>query len=187
LAKHTSPTVLLGHVAGVHGLAGELKLILELPNDQLPEELVELFLAAADGRLYPTGVERFRTTMEGQALVKLEGYTTREAAQSLRGTAIHIAEDLLLEGEGTDEDTGLALQDYTVFDAARGQIGTVLEVIPRLDQPILQVVCTFMPHAGTEVLIPLHPDLIVRIDDDAAEIHLQLPEGLLEVYLRPGA
>jgi 16S rRNA processing protein RimM len=35
---------------------------------------------------------------------------------------------------------------------------------------------------GNEALIPLHEETIDRIDRKAKEVHLFLPDGLLEIY-----
>jgi 16S rRNA processing protein RimM len=36
---------------------------------------------------------------------------------------------------------------------------------------------------GKEVLIPLHPDNLLAIDHEGRRVVLELPDGLLDVYL----
>lgn len=57
-------------------------------------------------------------------------------------------------------------------------LGPILEVI---EQPH-QVLCR-LDINGKEVLIPLNEETLQKIDHKKKEIHVQLPEGLLEVYL----
>jgi 16S rRNA processing protein RimM len=57
-------------------------------------------------------------------------------------------------------------------------LGKILEVI---EQPH-QVLCR-IDIAGKEALIPLHAETIVKIDKKKSQVIVDLPEGLLEIYL----
>lgn len=57
-------------------------------------------------------------------------------------------------------------------------LGKILEVI---EQPH-QILCR-IEIKGKEALIPLHEDTIVKIDKKKNQVIVELPEGLLEIYL----
>ncbi|MNT82127.1 16S rRNA-processing protein RimM [compost metagenome] len=63
-------------------------------------------------------------------------------------------------------------------DEALGELGEILEV----NEYPQQFVATVL-YQETEILFPLNEDFIVEIDDEEKILTLDLPEGLLDVYL----
>jgi 16S rRNA processing protein RimM len=57
-------------------------------------------------------------------------------------------------------------------------LGSILEVI---EQPH-QVLCR-IEYKGKEALIPLHEETILKIDRKKQQVIVELPPGLLEIYL----
>jgi 16S rRNA processing protein RimM len=57
-------------------------------------------------------------------------------------------------------------------------LGKILEVI---EQPH-QLLCRIEVQ-GKEALIPLHEETILKIDKKKQQVIVELPEGLLEIYL----
>jgi 16S rRNA processing protein RimM len=66
---------------------------------------------------------------------------------------------------------------YTVVEAGK-ELGKILEII---EQPH-QLLCR-LEIEGKEVLIPLHEDTILKVDKKKQQVIVELPEGLLEIYL----
>jgi 16S rRNA processing protein RimM len=66
---------------------------------------------------------------------------------------------------------------FSVFEHDK-KLGLVEAVIEQRLQVLLQT--TINDH---EVLIPLHAETLKKIDRKKKEVHVNLPEGLLEVYL----
>jgi 16S rRNA processing protein RimM len=69
------------------------------------------------------------------------------------------------------------LLGYEIIEKDRS-LGKILEVI---EQPH-QLLCR-LELEGKEVLIPLHEDTIKKIDRKNNRVIVELPEGLLEIYL----
>lgn len=175
-------TVCIATLVALHGVKGALKARLEVPEDALPDELEELQLVDAHGRQYPVRLEVLQFTQPGQAIIQLVGYTTREAAQLLKGHALHVrADELLLAPAQTD--TLPQVEGYTVMDSKEGAIGAVEAVLDRPGQPLLQVRSSLPGFEGREILIPWHMDLVVDVDAAQRHLTLRLPNGLLAVYL----
>ncbi len=57
------------------------------------------------------------------------------------------------------------------------QLGEVIEVI---EQP-MQLLCKIM-YKEVEALIPIHEESLVKIDKKKKQVHVALPEGLLDIY-----
>jgi hypothetical protein len=57
-------------------------------------------------------------------------------------------------------------------------VGTIVRVLDHGAYPILEI-----DAAGKEVLIPLPDHMTFKVDRDLGTMQLELPEGLLEVYL----
>ena len=58
-----------------------------------------------------------------------------------------------------------------------GDLGEILEVI---EQPH-QVLCR-IDLEGKEALIPVHEQTLRKVDQQKREVHVELPDGLLDVY-----
>ncbi|MGE9616247.1 MAG: hypothetical protein ACQPRJ_01515 [Solitalea-like symbiont of Acarus siro] len=74
------------------------------------------------------------------------------------------------------EDNLLKLDGFSIIDNNIGVIG-VVESILRYPQQNL----ASLSYNGKNILIPLVPDLIVKIDHNKKNIIMALPEGLLEI------
>ncbi len=66
---------------------------------------------------------------------------------------------------------------FMVVDEGK-KIGNIIEVI---EQPH-QILCTILV-GEKEAYIPLHQDSLIKIDRKKKEVHVSLPDGLLELYL----
>ena len=84
-----------------------------------------------------------------------------------------------LEVNGTDfylkfED----VQGYTATDESFGEMGIITEVAEYPMQYIGKCIIN-----EKEVLFPLNDDVVTEVDDEAKTISLDLPLGLLDIYL----
>ena len=57
-------------------------------------------------------------------------------------------------------------------------LGEIIEVI---EQPH-QVLCTIL-YNGKEAMIPVHQDNLIKLDKKNKKVFVELPEGLLDIYL----
>lgn len=106
-------------------------------------------------------------------LVKFEGLSDRDAAETLRGALYVPAEDAreLESGEFWEHDlTGL-----DVVRAGTGEVvGTVSHVLPGAAQDLLAV-----DTPAGERLVPMVAEIVVEVDPGARRVTIDPPEGLL--------
>ena len=71
----------------------------------------------------------------------------------------------------------ISLLGFSVIEKKKA-LGKVLEVIEQPLQILLRIEID-----GKEVLIPINESTLVKVDHKAEKIHVDLPEGLLDIYL----
>ena len=122
-----------------------------------------------DGLPVPFYFESFTPRGNTRALVRLTGVHNLTDADELAGAVLY-AEDDLYEDE--DED----LTGWTVLDADGTKAGTVSahEDIP--GNP-----CIWVETGHGEVLVPLHEELVLDVDETAQALRMEIPEGLLNL------
>jgi 16S rRNA processing protein RimM len=170
--------VTIGHTKKAHGISGEIKMHIE---ERHAEDFLknERIFIDVKGTKVPYFVTNVRGTNE--FIVQLEDVNTRDAAQMLQSREICLREKDLIpedEREMDMEEEGLEyarLAGYVLSDQTLGDIGPIEEVLEMPQQEM-----AFLKYRNQEVLVPLNPQLIVRIDDKAKKVLMDLPEGLLE-------
>ena len=74
------------------------------------------------------------------------------------------------------KQSAIAMLGYNIINEGEN-IGAVTEVIEQPHQILLTI-----NYKGNEAYIPLHDESLEKIDHKKKEIHVILPEGLLELY-----
>jgi len=169
----------LGYVQRPHGLQGELMLALDTDEPEAYQDLDKLYLTEK-GSLVPYKIESFYLQKQGaQALVMLKGINSIEAAEALKGATVYLPLSYL-PALKEDQFYYHEIVGYTLIDEAQGgtTVGTIAEVYEMPQQLMLGVQVQ-----GREVLVPMADAFWVRIDKKARTLHLNLPEGLVDVFL----
>ena len=132
------------------------------------------------GSKVPYFIENLRG--ENVFIVHFEDVSDRDAAIALQSREIYLRpEDLLTDDEREleMEEDGLTyarLGGYAIIDASLGAIGTIEEIYDMPQQEMAMI-----RRDGREILIPLNEQLISNIDDKGKTVHMDLPEGLLDM------
>jgi 16S rRNA processing protein RimM len=174
LDSQADSLVLIGRVSGAHGIQGEVKI---RPYSGEPQGLLRykcLRLAINGQVVAPVTykVERARVHKDW-AVVKLAGCVDRTQAEQLLHAAVHVdAEELpeLAEDEFYLRD----LEGRQVKTEDGQLIGRITGLLLGGAQDIAQV-----ENNGQEYLIPLVPEFILALEEDA--VIMSLPPGLLEI------
>ena len=115
-----------------------------------------------------------------EVVLKLEEAHNRNDAELLRGASLWIESEKIapyLTGDD-DEQAWDFLMGYTLIDTDDTVIGTVSDLFYLPANPVAQVIIN-----NKEVLVPLHEDLVVLLDEAQKILVLDLPEGLVDLYL----
>jgi 16S rRNA processing protein RimM len=134
-----------------------------------------LFIEDYKKALLPYFVTSSRKKTADAVFISLEGINTRERAQQLVSRAVWIPEELYHQLASKNAPANLL--GYQIVENDK-EIGLITEVI---EQP-QQLVCKVFIQEQ-EVLIPLHEDTLLSIDHAAKKVIVQLPDGLLDIYL----
>jgi 16S rRNA processing protein RimM len=166
----------IGKTVATFGLQGELVLRHSLGKKTALPGLETLFIEMADGNTLPYFVQHTKIKNEAEVFVKLEGVDTKEQAQPLTQKSIWLQQKDFEKYAA--KSAPISLIGFTMVDQGKA-LGVVAEVI---EQP-LQVLCKIFIE-GKEALIPLHEQTLKKVDQKKKEVHVELPEGLLEIFLQ---
>jgi 16S rRNA processing protein RimM len=163
--------VAVGRIAGPHGIRGELKVevLTDFPQRLAPGE--KLLLVSPDGKVSETRIVGQRGH-KGRYLLMLDGVTDRTAAERLRGGYLKVrTEDLPPLPPGHFYQ--FQLVGLSVRTVSGDELGHVAEVTPTGSNLVLAV-----RDGGKEVLVPFIETVVIRVDIEAGELIVNLPEGL---------
>lgn len=173
----------LGYVVKTHGLRGQM--VAELDVDSVADyrDLTEVFVErpAGSGKLHRFAVERLTPQAGTRVLLKLKTVDRIEDAELFRGLKLYRPLADLPELE-EDQFYFHEVVGYAVVDSNLGRLGTVESFYELPEQVLLA-----MRYQEQEVLIPVVDELVLHADEDTKELHVTLPEGLLDIYLTPQA
>lgn len=167
----------LGHVSRLHGLKGEVILHLDTDQPEAYENLESVFFLQG-GTLVPFFLEEAHLIKKQQLRIKVEDVSTIQQAETLLGLEAYLPAEVLPQLKGKafyyHEIIGFA-----VADQQGTNLGTVLDVLDNPGQDLLKV-----EHpSGKEILLPLVDDLLLEVNRSTKTLHVQVPDGLLDLYL----
>jgi 16S rRNA processing protein RimM len=165
----------LGKITKTHGLKGEVVLWLDVDFPEDYEDLESIFLDVK-GELVPHFMESYRLS-GNRAIVQFEDIDTFEKAEELVNLEAFLPLEELPELEN-DQFYYHEIIGFQIKDKNLGDLGIVQTVHSMQAQDLL-----VMDYKGREVLIPVIPEIVLEADKEAKILNVNLPEGLLEVYL----
>lgn len=164
-----------GKLVSAHGLTGELVLQHELGKRSDLRSLKALFVEVKKGSFLPYFITRAKATANNEVLVLLEGIADREQAQQLVGKYCWLPQEQFTKLAAPSAPA--TLLGYRILEEDK-ELGTIEEVIEQPQQLLCKIIMQ-----QKEVLIPLHESSLLSIDHDDKIVYVQLPEGLLDIYL----
>ncbi len=169
-------TVSIGKLVATFGVKGELVLLHGLGGKTELKGVKVVFVEMQRGSTLPYFLESSKPKSITETWVKLEGIETKEQAAGFLQKQVWLEEadfNRLVKPNAT-----IALLGYEIVEDNKG-IGTIGEII---EQPH-QVLCAVMV-GQKEALIPLNEATLKGIDRKKKQVHVELPDGLLDIYLQ---
>jgi 16S rRNA processing protein RimM len=166
----------LGKIVRTFGTKGEV--IFQIDNEILSriKKLESVYLKINEN-LVPFFIELIQPKAKGQAMVKFLDVDSTEDASLLAGCDVFIPIAILPKQKGT-QLFSIEIEGYTVVDANRGETGKVRTVLEMPQQALLAI-----DFNGKEILVPIVDEIVKKIDRKTKTIHIEAPEGLIELYL----
>lgn len=166
---------MLGKFIKTHGLNGELVLAIE--NDFPERYSEEPIFVDIDGGLVPFFIDEDGIYARNNTSyrIKMEDVDSEHTALRFINCEVYLPKELFSE----EEMEGIAgIEGYTVVVEGRGEIGVIESLADYSGNIVITVLVD-----GNEVMIPLAEEYITGVDYDAQIISLDLPEGLIDLYL----
>ncbi|TSD64693.1 16S rRNA processing protein RimM [Inquilinus sp. KBS0705] len=165
----------IGSVLKTKGLKGEMQLYIDFDGaDKI--KFNSLFIDMA-GKMVPYFITSIKYLQKNQAYLFLEDVDTIEKAAMLVKRDLYLPNKLKPKKK-KEEFTLKDVKGFIAVDETHGELGEITEV-----QEYPQQLIATVTYQNKEVLFPLNVDIIKGIDIEAEEIYIDLPEGLLDVYL----
>jgi len=163
----------IGKLYKPHGISGELTFAFTdevFDRTESPYWVLEM-----DGILVPFFIESYRFRSESTVLVRFEGVVNENQAKELSNKEVFYPVKFA-DDENVEEDEWSVYVGFKVFDKTAGFIGEVAEV----DDSTLNVLFR-ITKGEQEFLMPVADEFFTDINMDKREMHVVLPEGLLEL------
>lgn len=166
----------LGKIAKKFSFKGEVLLYLDTDEPELYEDL-ESVLVEINKNLIPFFIENSSLHKNDFLRVKFEEVDSEEEADSIVGCEIYLPLTMLPKLEGNKfyfhEVIGFEIEDKRL-----GVFGKIVSINDSTAQPLFEVL-----NGNVELLIPMIDHFLVEIDRKNKKVIMDLPEGLVEMYL----
>jgi len=173
-----SDCYVLGQITKPHGYNGEVIFFIDADDPSAYQSLDAIWLKI-DDRLIPHFIDSIKPHNTAQKfIVSLDGIDSEAKAKAISG-CIALAPLTLLPELGDSEFYLHEISGWEVRHLGdHALIGSVQKVLDYAIYPILEV-----QTSTKEVLIPLPQDVEIKVDRNNQCLFVEMPEGLLEVYL----
>lgn len=165
----------LGKLLKPHGFDGRLNAFLDVDEPSEYESLQMLYVNFNNG-LVPHFINHIQV-LNNKAIITFQDVDNLEKAEMLSQKEMYLPISELPERTGNKfyfhEVIG-----FQVLDKAFGDIGPISEILEYPNQAVIQVF-----HDRKEILIPIFGNIIQHVDRDKKEIHIEAPDGLIDIYL----
>ncbi len=165
----------IGYFTKTKGLKGEIQLYFEFEDY---EDLdLDVVFADMNGKMVPFFVSSHKLYPNSTGLFYFDDLDHIDKAQALVKKKVYLPLSKMPE-RGEDDFTYVDLKGFIVSDETHGELGEILEV----NEYPQQFVATVL-FKEKEILFPLNEDMIVEIDEEEKTLLVDLPAGLLDLYL----
>jgi len=164
----------IGKIVAAHGLTGHLILEHALGTPVHFKGIDAIFIEKNTASFIPYFILSASAKTEALTHLQVEGITTREACSILIGKKVWLpeAEFQML----VDKSSPLSLLGYMVLEEGKA-LGKIEEVIEQPHQLMVTIL-----YQGQEAYIPLHEESLKGVDHAKKQVHVALPDGLLDLY-----
>lgn len=166
----------LGKIAKKFSFKGEVLIYLDTDEPELYENMESVFVDF-NKNLVPFFIENSSLHKNDFLRVRFEDVDSEEEADKLIGLEVYLPLSMLPKLEGNKfyfhEVIGFEIEDKRL-----GVFGKIISINDSSAQPLFEVV-----NGSVEILVPMIDQFLVKIDRENKKVIMDLPEGLVEMYL----
>lgn len=166
----------LGKIVSKFSFKGEV--LVKLDTDD-PESFLEMESVFIDmnKNLIPFFIEKSSLQKSNLLRIKFEEITAEEDADRILKKELYLPLSFLPELEN-DQFYFHEVIGFKVTDKNFGEVGILKSINDSTPQALFEI-----EHEGNEILVPVNDDFIDKLDRPNKTLHLNVPEGLIEMYL----
>ena len=165
----------IGSILKTKGLKGELHIYVDF--DGIENIKFNTVFIETAGKLVPYFVASIKYLQKNAAYLFLEDVDTIEKAATLAKKDIYLPNKL--KPKKKKNEFGLKdLLNFIAVDVNEGELGEIIQL-----QELPQQLIATVHYQNKEVLFPLNEAVIQSIDVVKGIVMVDLPEGLLDIYL----
>ncbi len=165
----------IGKIVATHGLQGAVVFTHVASDSKWMKKGIALMVEMQKGSFIPYFVSDFKTAKANEFILNIEELDKVDAAKKLVTKSVFVEEDVLA---AYARQSPLLWIGFNVTDVNYGLMGPIEDVMQAPNQWLAKIVVE-----GKEVLIPLIDHVIKDINIKAKRLVIELPAGLLDVYL----
>ena len=166
----------LGKIAKKFSFKGEVLIYLDTDEPELYENMESVFVEF-NKNLVPFFIENSSLHKNDFLRVQFEDVDSEEEADSILNCDVYLPLSMLPKLEGNKfyfhEVIGFEIEDKRL-----GVFGKIVSINDTTAQPLFEVL-----NGEVEMLIPMVDHFLVKIDRENKKVVMDLPEGLVEMYL----
>jgi 16S rRNA processing protein RimM len=166
----------LGKIAKKFSFKGEVLIYLDTDEPELYENMESVFVEF-NKNLVPFFIENSSLHKNDFLRVQFEDVDSEEEADSILNCDVYLPLSMLPKLEGNKfyfhEVIGFEIEDKRL-----GVFGKIVSINDSSAQPLFEVV-----NGTVEILVPMIDQFLVKIDRENKKVVMDLPEGLVEMYL----
>lgn len=168
---------LLGKITRTHGLQGNVILKLDTDQPEMYDKLEGVFIEV-NGLLVPFFVEKQQWSRDNSKIITFKNASLQQSEQTV-GKDVYLPLSTLPPLSGNQFYYHEVL-GFTVVDGEGKNYGTIYQINDQTAQHLF-----ILKLEGKEVIVPIIKDWIKDVKREEKVIVMDLPEGLLDVFLMP--
>jgi 16S rRNA processing protein RimM len=166
----------IGTIQRTHGVNGEFQVTWN--NDfYLEEQNLESVFIEIEGIPIPFFISSIRSKGEDKALIKLDDVDDVNVANEFVGMKLLLPSDQIQTND--DELLMSDLVGFTIISNHSQVVGKIIDYQEYQSNSVFTVI----HQSGSELMIPAADDLIVEIDVEGKSVVMEIPDGLIDLYL----
>lgn len=166
----------LGKIAKKFSFKGEVLAYLDTDEPELYQNLESVFVEI-NNNLVPFFIESSSLHKNDFLRIRFEDMKSEEEADYIMGCAIYLPIKMLPKLTGNKfyyhEVIGFEIEDKLI-----GVFGKIVSINDSTAQPLFEVL-----NGEIKILVPMIDHFLVKIDRENKKVIMDLPEGLVEMYL----